>query len=87
MAALVGTGRTAGEATPADLAAADPRFEAADLEMLDPQTSLSRRRTPGSGTAESVRDQVEKIRQILSHQRSTSSTRRLETKRVRTGGS
>lgn len=66
VAALILDGRTPGEATPEDLAVIDPRFEAADLELLNPQTSLSRRRTPGSGTSDSVRDQVEKIRRVLS---------------------
>jgi argininosuccinate lyase len=62
VSALVGSGRTPVEATPEDLAKADPRFVAGDLERLDPSTSLSRRATPGSGTPESVAQQVEKIR-------------------------
>jgi argininosuccinate lyase len=62
---LVGSGRTPADATRADLAAADSRFEASDLDLLDPATSLSRRRTPGSGTPDSVRAQVEKIRKAV----------------------
>ena len=78
VATLVGSGRTPVDATPDDLAAADPRFEPADLELLNPGTSLSRRRTPGSGTPDSVREQVEKIRQVLST-RSHAPNRLIET--------
>ena len=42
--------------------AADPGFEAGDLELLDPSTSLARRQTPGAGTPDSVRVQIAKIR-------------------------
>jgi argininosuccinate lyase len=62
VASLVGSGRTPSDATRSDLAAADPGFEPADLDLLDPSTSLARRQTPGSGTPESVRDQVSQIR-------------------------
>ena len=70
VAALVESGRTPAAVTTADLAEADSRFEAADLGLLDPQTSLLRRRTPGSGTPESVSAQVGKIRRILESQAS-----------------
>lgn len=62
VAALTESGRTPVDATAEDLASADPRFEESDLETLDPTTSLARRNTPGSGTPESVRQQIEKIR-------------------------
>ncbi len=62
VAALTDSGRTPLDATAGDLANADPVFLPSDLEKLDPQTSLARRRTPGAGTAASVRDQIEKIR-------------------------
>lgn len=62
---LTASGRTPVDATEEDLATADPRFLAGDLKRLDPSTSLSRRATPGSGTPESVRQQIEKIRRIL----------------------
>ncbi len=65
VAALVESGRTPADATQTDLAAADPSFEPGDLDLLDPAKSLARRQTPGSGTPESVRDQVEKVRRIL----------------------
>jgi argininosuccinate lyase len=62
VASLVGSGRTPADATQADLEAADPGFEPGDLDLLDPSKSLARRQTPGSGTPESVRDQIAKIR-------------------------
>ena len=62
---LVDTGRSPAEATAHDLAKADPRFVESDLERLDPMTSLGRRKTPGSGTPESVREQIEKIRAVV----------------------
>ncbi|HKY48030.1 MAG TPA: argininosuccinate lyase [Acidimicrobiia bacterium] len=62
VASLVGTGRSPSQATQADLDAADPGFDPGDLDLLDPATSLARRRTPGSGTPDSVLNQIEKIR-------------------------
>ena len=65
VASLLGSARTPADARQADLDAAGPGFEAGDLHLLDPATSLARRATPGSGTPESVRDQIEKIRRTL----------------------
>ena len=65
VAALVAMGRTPSDATQADLEAADPGFDPGDLNLLDPATSLARRQTPGSGTPDSVRNQVDKVRLIL----------------------
>lgn len=65
VASLVAGGRTPSAATPADLDAADPGFEPGDLDLLDPATSLARRQTPGSGTPDSVRDQIGKIRSAV----------------------
>ena len=65
VAALVAAGRTPADATVADLAEADPRFVGSDLAKLDPMTSLGRRQTPGSGTADSVRQQIEKVRTLV----------------------
>ena len=62
---LMGSARTPADATQADLDAADPGFEPGDLNLLDPATSLARRQTPGSGTPDSVLNQVEKVRRIL----------------------
>jgi argininosuccinate lyase len=53
------------DATTEDLAAVDERFEAKDLALLDPETSIRRRATSGSGSPESVRHQIEKIRERL----------------------
>jgi argininosuccinate lyase len=58
-------GRSLGEATVADLAAAHPAFEAADLARTDPIDSASRRATPGGGSMESVAAQLEAIRSHL----------------------
>ena len=55
-------GRSLDEATPEDLASADPRFDAADVALLDPAASVERRATEGSGSPQSVRDQVAAIR-------------------------
>ena len=73
---LMGSGRTPTDATQSDLEAADPGFEPGDLALLDPTKSLARRATPGSGTPESVRDQVAKIRRILGSGPQASSTGR-----------
>lgn len=58
-------GRSLDEATPEDLAAADQRFDAADVAMLDPVASVERRATDGSGSPHSVRDQVAAIRSLV----------------------
>jgi argininosuccinate lyase len=65
VSALVAAKRTPAHATLTDLVNADPRFVESDLDLLDPATSLARRKTPGSGTPASVRAQIEKIRQLL----------------------
>jgi argininosuccinate lyase len=65
VARLMAAGRTPMETTIADLAEADPRFVEADLAKLDPMTSLSRRRTSGSGTPRSVMDQIAKLRGMM----------------------
>lgn len=58
-------GRSLGEATTEDFGAIDARFEADDLELVDPTVSVSHRITEGSGSPRSVRDQVTAIRQLL----------------------
>jgi argininosuccinate lyase len=58
-------GRTLGDATVEDLSAIDHRFEPDDLSLLDPAVSVSRRITDGSGSPQSVRDQVAAIRKLL----------------------
>lgn len=64
--ALEEDGRSLGAATGDDLTAIDDRFEASFVDRLDPATSIGRRVTAGSGNPDSVREQVERIRSILS---------------------
>lgn len=59
-------GRGLGDATAEDLAGVDERFVPDDLELVDPATSVQRRSTTGSGSPESVREQVAAIRELLS---------------------
>jgi argininosuccinate lyase len=65
VAALSADGRDLGEATLDDLIAADERFEASDLEVLDPAESVRRRRSIGGGSFESVAAQLEAIRSLV----------------------
>ncbi len=60
---LESEGRALGSASAQDLASVDDRFEPADLDLLDPVTSVHGRRTSGSGSPESVREQIEMIRE------------------------
>jgi argininosuccinate lyase len=65
VAALVSEGRQLSDATVEDLDAADERFEATDLDLIDPRTSIDRRITMGGGSTESVRQQIEALRYAL----------------------
>lgn len=58
VAALVRDGRDLSQATSSDLTSADPRFDPADLDLLDPRGSVARRSTSGGGSAASVEEQV-----------------------------
>ena len=58
-------GRSLEETTAEDLAAIDRRFESGDLAVIDPEESVRRRVTAGSGSPESVRDQLAAIRELL----------------------
>lgn len=62
------SGRSFDEVTGADLVVFDDRFEEADIDGLDPASSVSRRLTAGSGSPRSVRDQVGAIRDRLGRQ-------------------
>lgn len=64
VAGLMSSRRSLGEAMAEDLASAHARFEESDLALIDPATSITRRRTPGSGSPQSVREQIAAIRQI-----------------------
>lgn len=66
VARVESTGRGLDGVTMEDLAVIDERFEEGDLELLDPESSPSRRVTEGSGSPESVRSQIEEIRSLLS---------------------
>lgn len=68
VARLVRSGRDLSEATAADLAAADDRFERADLELVDPEASVRRRETSGGGSFASVREQITALRHVLTRQ-------------------
>jgi argininosuccinate lyase len=62
---LEGEGRSLGEVTMADFSAVDDRFQEEDVELVDPEASLRRRISSGSGSPQSVRDQVAAIRDRL----------------------
>jgi len=58
-------GRSLHEATAADLEATDSRFDPADLDLVDPTRSLEQRSTAGSGSPQSVKEQLAAIRELL----------------------
>jgi argininosuccinate lyase len=58
-------GRSLDEATTEDLTAVDESFEPDDLAFVDPAESVQRRSTSGSGSPQSVREQVDTIRRRL----------------------
>ncbi len=58
-------GRTPLEATEADLQQTHAEFRSEDLERLDPEESVARRRSPGGGSVASVRDQLIRIRRAV----------------------
>ena len=51
--------------TGAELVAVDSRFEDSDVDRLDPVSSVDARKTPGSGSPASVREQVAEIRRSV----------------------
>jgi argininosuccinate lyase len=65
VAALLADNRDLDQATEADLKAADSRFGAADLKLVDPASSILRRQSPGGGSPESVQVQVEVLRRVI----------------------
>ncbi len=58
--------RSLGDAGPEDLMAADERFQPSDLDLLDPVSSVRRRRTAGGGSFDSVEHQIATLRARLS---------------------
>ena len=67
---LVGQGRSPADLQPAELEAAHPLFEGADLALAEPAGSVARRRTPGGGSMDSVRAQLGALRERLEATRS-----------------
>lgn len=65
LSTLVAEGRTLSTATPADLKAADPRFEAEDVGLTAPAESVRRRGSTGGAGFESVREQLRAFRSLL----------------------
>jgi len=62
VAALAEEGRALADATADELAAADPRFDPADLARTDPLDSVVRRVSPGGGSFAGVTAQIAAIR-------------------------
>jgi argininosuccinate lyase len=62
VAKLRAEGKDLADADANDLSAAHPRLGEDDLTALDPAGSLSRRRSPGAGNEDSVREQVAEVR-------------------------
>jgi len=64
VAHLEESGRGLDAATMEDLEAIDSRFEISDLGLTDVNVSIANRVTLGSGSPDSVRDQIEQIRRL-----------------------
>jgi argininosuccinate lyase len=65
VATVARSGRGLAEATIGDLIACDERFIPADLDVLDPVTSVRARKSRGGGSFESVRGQIAELRDRL----------------------
>ncbi len=65
LSALAAEGRNLGEASAADLEAADPRFRSEDLALTDPVESVRRRRSKGGANFESVRRQLDLLADFI----------------------
>jgi argininosuccinate lyase len=65
VARLLSEGKTLTDVTAGELAAAHLSFVPEDLDILDPRTSVERRRTPGGGSYVSVLDQLAELRLLL----------------------
>ena len=68
IARLVSEGKSLAEVTAGELEAAHLRFVPEDLDVLDPETSVERRRSPGGGSHVSVLDQLAELRSLLGRQ-------------------
>lgn len=67
VARLVAEGKDLSEVTAGELEAAHLSFTPKDLDILNPQTSVERRHTPGGGSHVSVLDQLAELRSLLSN--------------------
>jgi argininosuccinate lyase len=65
LTALEAEGKDLSDASATDLSGAHPGFDEEDLELLDPARSVRSRSAPGSGSPQSVRDQVSEIRRLI----------------------
>lgn len=65
IAKLESEGRTLADAGLEDLTEVDERFEEADLQLLDPATSVAARATTGSGSPQDVENQITEIRRCI----------------------
>ncbi len=65
VARLLAEGKTLGEVTAGELQAAHLSFVPKDLDVLDPEGSVVRRRTPGGGSHVSVLDQLAELRSLF----------------------
>ncbi len=65
VAGLAAEGRTLADATAGELEAAHVQLVPADVESLTPAASVADRVTPGGGSMESVRTQLEALRELL----------------------
>jgi argininosuccinate lyase len=62
---LQAEGLTFSDVTAGDLEAAHPQLVPEDLDLLDARSSVEARRTPGGGSFDSVRDQIERLRTVI----------------------
>lgn len=65
VSALEAEGKHLSDASVGDLSGAHAAFDDKDLELLDPVRSVRSRSAPGSGSPQSVRDQVSAIRRLI----------------------
>ena len=65
VASLEARGKDLSDATIDDMTEVDDRFKESDLDRLDPTVSIRARSTSGSGSPESVRAQIDEIRQRI----------------------
>ncbi len=65
VADVAADGRTLADLAPLEPVAVHDSFESGDVQFADPPVSIRRRRTPGGGSFDSVRDQIAALREWL----------------------